>query len=233
MSDIVGWDVLLKDSPQNTLVYFVKTWEWPKVEFQPEPVLDAFCLNSELINSDKDLTEAEQVYDYVESKFLPMLNGIIRLNTKGEYAPIALYVVYPKHADGSRGTGFSRTNLMTEPLRFQSGGVINKPIPDWLTLTVSPNGEINKNILDVLTLVQQKNAFNWYEMYKIFEIIKTDLNGNINLSGISKNKIGDFTQTANAEGNRHARTPAKKTMTLNEAESFIRELCIAWLNSKL
>lgn len=237
MANVIGWDVILQDTPNKILEFFVSTWSWPRIKVEKDKPLEelgilAYCLQSDLLDSKSTINNAEQAYGYVELEFLPLINGVIRLHIKGEYSPVSLYVVYERLSNGNRGKAFSRLTTSTMPLGFNLQGALQKNVSDWLTHALFPN----EHMKQVLHLLQKENAFTWYEMYKMFEIIRKDLSSESNVVanlGVSQQDIIDFRQSANAAGARHAVSQANMVLNISDAEIFIRKLCFNWLDFKL
>lgn len=77
---------------------------------------------------------------------------------------------------------------------------------------------------------------NWFDLYKVYEIIKKDVGGETKIvenGWASRSKIRLFSRSAQSE--RHASgkfTPPKKAMSILEAESLIGTLLEHWLRSK-
>lgn len=102
----------------------------------------------------------------------------------------------------------------------------------------------NKDLDDLLDLVGKAEKLSWIELYKVFEIIRVAVGGrdrNLLATGwTTKSELSAFTGTANhhlASGiheGRHARQSGdapKHTISLGEAQAFIRGLVCRWLDS--
>ena len=102
----------------------------------------------------------------------------------------------------------------------------------------------NKELDDLLSLVGKAERLSWIELYKVFEIIRDAVGGGdrdlLATSWTTKAEVSAFTGTANhhlASGiheGRHARQKGdapKRTVSLGEAQVFIRGLANRWLDS--
>jgi hypothetical protein len=87
-------------------------------------------------------------------------------------------------------------------------------------------------------------ARDWADLYRVFEVIKSDVGGDkglVSRGWISGRKASLFTSTANNPGAigdaaRHghsAQQPPPKPMTLTEARGLIRHLLANWLQTKI
>ena len=83
---------------------------------------------------------------------------------------------------------------------------------------------------------------NWGNLYKILEIIESDVGSSIYSNGwVSKAEVGRFTQTANSadalgDEARHAKkhvAPPSTPMTIKEARHLIKVLLQKWIESKI
>jgi hypothetical protein len=112
--------------------------------------------------------------------------------------------------------------------------------PEHLARTAS-----NKDLDDILDLVGKAERLSWSELYKVFEIIRDAVSrrgreGLVATGWTTKSTLNAFTGSADHhlvsgihEG-RHARMsggPPRQTMTLDEAQKFIRDLAFRWLDS--
>lgn len=102
----------------------------------------------------------------------------------------------------------------------------------------------NKNVDDLLALVGKAQGLSWIELYKVFEIIRDAVGGSrqdlYDKGWTTKPQLSAFTGSADHHAvscihkARHARQsgePPKNTMTLDEAQQFIRHLAHRWLDS--
>ena len=103
----------------------------------------------------------------------------------------------------------------------------------------------NKDLDDILDLVGKAERLSWSELYKVFEIIRDAVSrrgreGLVATGWTTKSTLNAFTGSADHhlvsgihEG-RHARMsggPPRQTMTLDEAQKFVRDLAFRWLDS--
>lgn len=102
----------------------------------------------------------------------------------------------------------------------------------------------DKNVDDLLAVVGKAEDLSWIELYKVFEIIRDAVGGSrqdlYDKGWTTKPQLSAFTGSADhhavsgIHGARHARQsvgPPKNTMTLDEAQQFIRHLARKWLDS--
>ena len=103
----------------------------------------------------------------------------------------------------------------------------------------------DKDVDDLLALVGKAERLSWSELYKVFEIIRDSVgrggDGLVKTGWTTKAELSAFTGSADHhlvsgihEG-RHARQsggPPKRTMTLDEAQGYIRDLARRWLDSR-
>lgn len=96
----------------------------------------------------------------------------------------------------------------------------------------------DKDVSDLLGIFRDDN--DWYELYKIYEIIRAsvgDLRKLSKLAGLQNaNQLQDLTKTMHKD--RHIRTkpgykPPRKTYTIKETRQIIRKMIENWLDMKL
>jgi hypothetical protein len=123
-----------------------------------------------------------------------------------------------------------------------SGGV---PVPE-----PPPKGpryvklaEQDADVADVLRVLGQPEALDWYDLYKAWEIVEHALGGwrqVVARSWVTKADIDRLTASANHPGisgdeARHARMPGapgpNRTMTMSEADALVRRLVANWIES--
>jgi hypothetical protein len=122
-----------------------------------------------------------------------------------------------------------------------TGGVAETPVapgPAYVEMA-----EQDPDAADVLKLLALPEHLDWVTLYKIYEIIRSNVGGNQSLAqrdlGTASN-LDAFSVSANrpdvsGDGARHARVPGdrppKRTMTLKEARDFVSQLAHAWMHS--
>lgn len=103
----------------------------------------------------------------------------------------------------------------------------------------------DKDVADLLALVGKAERLSWSELYKVFEIIRDSIgrgrDGLVATGWTTKDELSAFTGSADhhlvsgIHDGRHARSsggPPKRTMTLDEAQRYIRDLARRWLDSR-
>jgi len=108
------------------------------------------------------------------------------------------------------------------------------PIPNWLDLAVQ-----NDRVAKALRLMATEGN-SWSGLYKIFEVIESDVGDIGKKHWVTKKAANRFTQTANSakaigDVARHGHDkfdPPKNPMTFSEAKSLVHLLLNSWLMSK-
>ncbi|WP_445489405.1 hypothetical protein [Rhodopseudomonas sp. RCAM05734] len=94
------------------------------------------------------------------------------------------------------------------------------------------------NVMEVLTYL--RNTPDWIDLYKAFELMRTDISQRFGEGGEKKigwpsdRKIRTFTSDAQFFRHSKAKWPKRdpnSSMPLPEARSFIQELCRKWLDA--
>jgi hypothetical protein len=104
-------------------------------------------------------------------------------------------------------------------------------------------GGTDPGAADVL-LILSRGDLDWYDLFKVFEIVREDLGGEAVIIGrgwATKSDLTAFRGSANHPGvsgqaARHARqkrTIPKRTMTLRQGRAFIADLVRSWMRSRL
>jgi hypothetical protein len=102
----------------------------------------------------------------------------------------------------------------------------------------------DQNVRDLLAVVGMAERLSWSELYKVFEIVREAVRGGndglVATGWTKKVELSAFTGSANhhlvsgIHESRHARQsggPPKQTMTIAEAQAYIRRLARSWLDS--
>lgn len=102
----------------------------------------------------------------------------------------------------------------------------------------------DQNVTDLLAVVGMAERLSWSHLYKVFEIVRDAVGGGndglVRTGWTTKAELSTFTGSANNHSvsgiheSRHARQsggPPKQTMTLDEAQAYIRNVALAWLDS--
>lgn len=201
-------------------------------------------LKSRLFNP---LTDGNDVLDRAEELVL-RINGALKIQFS-DFQPIHHTRNLVKlGADGSRGTVvvIEAAKLTVSGGRVSaitSGGMESEPSPSdaekWLELSVD-----NDHVADTLMYVSREP--NWFDLYKLFEVIRSATGGQSEMYArlsegeedriALKEKCRHFTATANAVHDiRHARPnsiPPGNPMTLREADRLLKNLANRYLKSQ-
>jgi hypothetical protein len=121
-----------------------------------------------------------------------------------------------------------------------SGGVPTVRAP--VGHTYSALAASNDDVAEALALMGGDAPPSWFELYKVYEIIKHDLGGESSLlttCSTTRAELTTFTESANRReisgtGARHARitgTASGRQMELTKARLFIARLLQSWLDS--
>jgi hypothetical protein len=183
----------------------------------------------------------------IATQILEAVNGAAKLHL-GSFRTVQIADIVEISTDGKRqhfvfleGSLHARSKLTVSATVIKSNGTVeqesNHPtqIESWVALA-----RHDKNVADALHFFNEPN---WFNLYKIYEIIKDDVCGEqkiIQNSWVTKTNIKLFTQTAQSrdvlgDNARHASKkykPPQKPMSLPEAKSLIKILLQNWLRSK-
>jgi len=193
---------------------------------------DRFYLNSILLDG---ISETDLIVSFA-TEFLDKLNGAVTV-LHSDHIKISIGNLKIINADGKTnhiilcGTGVIRSRSRLRATLTTASDPDPKTIPTtvetWLTKSLA-----DENITDALHYF---NEVNWYNLYKIYEIIRRDLNQN-------KLDIADFCSQAtikafahNANMTRHANKsfePPKTEMTIKQGHELITNLFQKWLTTK-
>jgi hypothetical protein len=99
-------------------------------------------------------------------------------------------------------------------------------------------------VADVLRVLGQSGSLDWYDIYKVWEIVEHAVGGERQVVGrgwwVTKADIQRLKASANHPGisgdeARHARMPGtpgpNRTMTMSEADALVRRLAAEWIES--
>ena len=198
-----------------------------------------------------NLNDAEKVRE-VATGILDKLNGLAKLRF-GSFQPLKIGAVSYIDDSGKRHQFVSfpsATLTMRSKLRVTATVVK----PDG---TVDASNKKQPSIIELGYSIAQKDAnaaealrifgvfdTNWFNLYKVFEIIRDDVGGHAQLiraGWVSEKNISRFTGTAQSsdilgDDARHARYrggPPSDPMSLSEAKSFIKTILEQWIRSKI
>jgi hypothetical protein len=192
-------------------------------------------------------TEAHDVLVYAES-LLPLINGVAKVHF-GDADPVKLGNVSRIYPDGHRdvfafmsATAGGRARVFAALTVTTRNGEVVAPVPGT---TIGSRLEVARRCPEVsLALRFFASSPNWFDLYKVSELIEQDVGnvrGIVGKGWCNKADFDHFTASANnyhATGSsaRHARLDwrpmNRPAMTLQEAEDFIRGLLDNWIRLK-
>ena len=197
---------------------------------------DGYYLTSESIEETFDHDEIL----YNVSLLLDVLNGAANIIHK-DHKKIVTGCLIEVDENGKRNIFVSIHETVTIRDRctaelIRDGKIIEIPpskIEDWVT-----KAKTNKSVRDVLHFF---NDITWWNLYKVYEIIKDDLGREDKIYKlINKSELKCFTQAAQSrdfigDQARHAGKrfiPPQKKLTLDEASNTIIKLFENWISTK-
>jgi len=211
----------------DDLISALNTSEWKIIKDG-----DRFYLNSILLD---DILETDLIVSFA-TEFLDKLNGAVTVLHTNHFK-VGIGNIKIINADGKTnqiilcGTGLLRSRSRLYGFLTTTSDTDPKTIPTtvetWLTKSLS-----DENITDALHYF---NEINWYNLYKIYEIIRRDLKANnhdINKFCSDANQT-EFRRNANLT--RHANRTFEQPnteMTINQGHELISNLFQKWLTTK-
>jgi hypothetical protein len=211
------------------LIYSLRVSQWSIIKES-----DGYYLTCELLNKIDDIKEVESK----AKQFLDILNGAANL-FHGNHRTVGMGSIVQINEEGQRNV-----TLQVDSISIRSrvrgdislvGSTIEKPTTIEIWIEKSDRYE---SIRDVLYFFKE---ITWWNLFKIFEIIRDDLGGKKNLfKYIDKGRLNHFTQAAQSrellgDNARHASKryiPPTKKISLNEAYEIIKDLFNNWINTK-
>jgi hypothetical protein len=190
-----------------------------------------YLLSSEF----ESLTDAGEIR-HRAIEMLPLLNALVKLKISAFALPLAIDGVYRLDAKGQ--------------FIWELGSVTVK-ISTHANMDQNATGQA-LNFTQIWQLAQKHaavdealrhlvNETNWFNLYKVYEIIKHDV-GKKTLATWTQGENDDFTYSANnGHASRYAARHAslkygpskkRKTMSLAEAAAFITHVFLQWLQTK-
>jgi hypothetical protein len=172
------------------------------------------------------------------------INGVGRAIDQG-FRPVRLQGRYTA-PDGSTSLVFSGDTAEVR-LKAWAGTVMVNGItapepPPRGPLYVKLSG-LDPDVADALRVLGQPDSLDWYDIYKVWEIIAHAAGGRqqvITRGWATNADIDRLTASANHPGisgdeARHARMPGTpepaRTMTISEADALVRQLAATWIES--
>jgi hypothetical protein len=173
------------------------------------------------------------------------INGIGRVIDPG-YQPVLLTDQYTA-SDGSVTVALPTATLRLRP-KLQATAVVTRngvpvPPPPPKAPRYAKLAEQDSEVADALRVLGQPDPLDWYDIYKVWEIVEHAVGGSRQVEKrgwVTKADIDRLTASANHPGisgdeARHARmkgTPgAKAVMSMSEADSLVRRLVANWIES--
>jgi hypothetical protein len=172
-------------------------------------------------------------------EILSLLNGTTKL-ALGTQQKLTIDAVVEMRDDGKKVTvlflsdtlpvgSITSTSTKTDNGKVQENHPAD-PIPNWIR-----TAQTDKNVAEIFQVLGT-SVLNWINLYRVYEIIKSDVGGIdtiVDNGWTTKGQIDLFKQTA--QPYRHGKlkgTPPKKPMTLSEAKSLIKRILRSWLRAK-
>jgi len=173
-------------------------------------------------------------------EILSLLNGTAKL-ALGTQQPLTIDAIVEIRDDGKKATVLFLSNTVhggssTSTSTKTDNGKVQEnhpadPIPNWIR-----TAQTDKNVAEIFQVIGT-SVLNWINLYKVYEIIKSDVGGKDKIADngwATKGQIDLFKQTA--QPYRHGKlknyVPPKKSMTLSEAEFLIKRILRSWLRAK-
>ncbi len=198
-----------------------------------------------LRGSDLELyTSADDIHAYAEA-ILPIINGASRMSNS-DAQPLAIGAIYKVHDDGRHDVSVPITRALNVRSRVLVTAAVNEAPPS------PPPGS---TLMERVQIAQRRPevdlalrffgaSLNWFNLYKVCEIIEEDMGDSKQLESkgwVTKAQLAHFTGSANSYNStgadaRHAlrkpRPMKQPAMTLSEAQVFIRSLLDNWIRLK-
>lgn len=219
-----------------------KTLEWSIIKKEGRYYLKSTTFDS--------LTDADQVRK-VATNILSKINGLAKLQITG-FQPIEFDATARIDESGNyhhfifaSGSINFRSRMSVKGTVLKVDGTVDTS-PQQQTTLIESGYSIamhNTNVAEAVRIFGTlKN--NWFNLYKIYEIVRDDVGGHNNLinTGWAQNKddISRFTGTAQrseliGDEARHSRmkgSPPSNPMSHSEAQALIRTILVKWISSK-
>lgn len=196
-----------------------------------------FILKSTNFNQLKSAVEVRKRAEEI----LSLLNGTTKL-ALGTQQKLIIDAVVEIPDDGKKVTvlflsdtlpvgSSTSTSTKTDNGKVQENHSAD-PIPNWIR-----TAQTDKNVAEIFQVLGT-SVLNWINLYRVYEIIKSDVGGIdtiVDNGWTTKGQIDLFKQTAQPyrHGKLKGYTPPKKPMALSEAESLIKRILRSWLRAKL
>lgn len=189
-----------------------------------------------------DPDDAESVRAVLR-RTLSRINAVARLHLGKDHHDVTLGPLCSANDDGvvtwhDSGTVVARARFSAHATIVGPDGQIVPPPPSLLPMQVQLAAS-DPSVDDALYFLQRADA-DWVELYKAYEIVRSDVGKIAECGWVSKRELSRFTGTANhpdAAGPtaRHARTPyaaPPDPMTLQDARALMGHVVRAWITAK-
>lgn len=182
---------------------------------------------------DDNIAEVQALAD----QLISCMDGAAKL-LRPNFRSIGIAAIYSYGTDGRwLGTSVSGSSGR----RFYSLPGKKGGLPD-LVRRWTECGMEDPSVSDALH-IYGSGAITWSSLYLVYEIIRDDCGGNFK-DIVSRKDLGDFCSSANnnrtfSEGSRHAekirnpRAKARTALSVQEANSIVRQMLNAWLGDKI
>jgi hypothetical protein len=192
-----------------------------------------------LISPDfQGLSSPPEIWEAADN-LLFVLNGIMKLKFKSANLTRGSTIAYFDEKDqvisrtGTRSIAARVSIRAGEPYYQDADAQHPSSIDIWL--------KAQKNSAVLEALQHYSNQLNWFNLYKVYEVIEHDV-GKKTIDSWTKGRNDDFTYSANnahASGlaarhslKRYAPSSKRKALSLEEATEFISNLLVQWLQTK-
>jgi hypothetical protein len=232
-----NWSIQLSGDKFD-LEDFPKWFPTPDLQVVERP--DGYYLKSELFEAIED---ADQVRASAQ-ELLERLVGAAKVYSPS-LGPVGLSAVVRQEEDGRRHayvylSGAIKTRSKTSAAQLTVNGKEEISQVPRIALW-APIAKDDEKVRQALRL-WVKGSENWAELYKVLEIILSEVGGAIYSNGwVPSKEVKRFKHTADSaealgDQARHAkkdRLPPRKPMTIQEAKRLIKGLLERWIDSKI
>lgn len=193
---------------------------------------------------------SEEVLAIAEREFC-VLSGVLKL-VRGSHEPLRTGAVYKRNAAGGRDvfvhlhdTLQLRAELgdVTVAVTDNQGNVVTKPAPPPRTIALARLAATDTAVAKAMRLLSAADSQSWVGLYRIYEVIETDVGGEPELKKRGWGSADDlkrFKHSANSvtvagDAARHGKeltSPPANPMSPEEAAAYVNYVVSAWLASK-
>lgn len=241
----MNWEVSVQGR-DGDLQYLARHFTSPPTVVAQSDSGPVYVLRLDAFNACKDSTEVLKCAE----RQLVILSGILKLE-KSSADTVRAGAVFRRRNGGRdvfvhiRDT-WRITMDMGEPVvtvRDAEGNVVSKPEVPAPAVRIAALCGVDPNVEKVMRLVAATDAKSWVGLYRIYEVVESDVGGQALLAQKSWGSTGDrerFKHSANSvtvagdearHGKEH-RLPPKNPMTLEEAGVYVEQLVRRWLEAK-